>query len=193
MVESGMKQTVQNQHLGGDWIEDQSYQRENTHRSTHKRGEKKLLIFLKKCEKAGEEDTLTDGGWVMKPWKGKRLGREFSPSCKIHYLGALKMFFFPPLVKMTQGWTTIIFSILLGFSSAFLPAFLFSNGTLVRSLSSPVLPSSWLKGKIFVMCFNDVHSNRLIINTWCSDFSGHRMKKDGLWEVEKFLVKQKDP
>ena len=40
MVESGMKQTVQNQHLGGDWIEDQSYQRENTHRSTHKRGKK---------------------------------------------------------------------------------------------------------------------------------------------------------
>ena len=64
MVESGMKQTVQNQHLGGDWIEDQSYQRENTHRSTHKRGEKKLLIFLKKCEKAGEEDTLTDR-WRM--------------------------------------------------------------------------------------------------------------------------------
>lgn len=41
---------------------------------------------------------------------------------------------------------------------------------LARSSSSPILSSSWLKGKIFVMCFNDVHSNRLIINTWFSDF-----------------------
>ena len=64
MVESRMKQTVQNQHLGGDWLEEQSYQKENTDRSTHKRGKKNLLIFLKKCEKAGEEDTVRDR-WKM--------------------------------------------------------------------------------------------------------------------------------
>lgn len=41
--------------------------RRSTHTEVHIKG-KNLLIFLKKCEKAGEEDTLTDR-WriVMKP------------------------------------------------------------------------------------------------------------------------------
>lgn len=78
---------------------------------------------------------------------------------------------FPPWVEMNQGTgTTIIFSTLLCCFYASWPAFLLGRGTLASTPSSPVLSSSWLKGKIFVMCFKDVHSNRLIINTWFSHF-----------------------
>lgn len=166
-----------------EW-EGKRYQKESTHRSNIKGKKKNLLTFLQKCEKTCEKDTLADR-WRM---NHETIGiKKIKRRIRHITLGLSKSYVFPFWLKWLKGWGHHNF---FPFGFFFPLIFLLASfsvqwgDSLASSSSSPFLFSSWLKGKIFVICFMNLRSNRLIINTWFSVFSGHREEK------KRWLVKR---